>query len=116
MKSSELTRWIESNQLRIEDLAQRPLVAQHSLSLATYDPADPAYDTARLSLEEDHLKPRIKPDGGFIEVSVMGPDSGMVLASSDDTQEGKYHSNQRFYLEGKMHNSNYSLHSRQPWL
>jgi signal transduction histidine kinase len=103
MKSSELTRWIEGNQLRIEELAQRPLVVQHSATLATYDPADPAYDNARWSLEDDHLRPRIKPVGGFIEISVMSPDSGIILASSDDAQEGKYHSNQRFYIEGKTH-------------
>lgn len=103
MKSSELNRWIEGNQQRMEELAQRPLLVQHSATLATYDPADPAYDSARLSLEEDHLKPRIKPIGGFIEISVMNPDSGIVLASSDETQEGKYYANQRFYLEGKTH-------------
>jgi signal transduction histidine kinase len=103
MKSSELTRWIEGNQLRIEELAQRPLVVQNSETLATYDPANPAYDNARLSLEDDHLKPRITPVGGFIEISVMNPDSGIVMASSDDSQEGKYHSNQRFFIEGKAH-------------
>ena len=103
LKSSELTRWIEGNQLRVEDLAQRPLVVQHSAALATYDPASPAYDNARLSLEYDHLRPRIKPVGGFIEISVISPDSGIVLVSSDDMQEGKYHANQRFYMEGKTH-------------
>ncbi len=103
MKSSELTRWIAGNQLRIEELAQRPLMVQHSATLATYDTADLAYDQARLSIEEDHLRPRIKPVGGFIEISVISPDSGIVLASSDDMQEGKYHANQRFYVEGKTH-------------
>jgi len=103
MKSSELTRWIEGNQQRIEELAQRPLVVQHSATLAAYDPDDPAYGSALLSLEEDHLKPRIKPVGGFVEISVMGPDSGVIMASSDEAQEGKYHSNQRFFAEGKTH-------------
>jgi len=103
MKSSELTRWIEGNQQRIEELAQRPLVVQHSATLAAYDPDDPAYGSALLSLEEDHLRPRIKPVGGFVEISVMGPDSGVIMASSDEAQEGKYHSNQRFFAEGKTH-------------
>jgi signal transduction histidine kinase len=103
MKSSELTRWIESNQQSIEELAQRPLVVQHSAKLATYDTADPAYDYARLSLEDDHLRPRVKPVGSFIEISVISPNTGIVLASSDDMQEGKYHANQRFYEEGKTH-------------
>ena len=103
MKSSELTRWIESNQQRIEELAQRPLMVQYSATMATYDPADPAYDLARLSLEEDHLRPRVKPAGGFIEVSVISPDKGIILASSDDMQEGKYYANQRFFAEGKTH-------------
>jgi signal transduction histidine kinase len=103
MKSSELTRWIEGNQRRIEELAQRPLMVQYSATLATYDTADPAYDSARLSLEEDHLRPRVKPASGFIETSVISPDSGIILASSDDRQEGKYYANQRFYTEGKTH-------------
>lgn len=103
MKSSELTRWIEGNQQRIEELAQRPLVVQHSASLAAYDPADPAYSSALLGLEQDHLKPRIKPVGGFVEISVINPGSGIIMASSDDAQEGKYHSNQRFFAEGKTH-------------
>jgi len=103
MKSSELTRWIAGNQQRIEELAQRPLMVQNSATLATKETIDPAYDSARLSLEWDHLKPRVKPSSGFTEVSVIGPDSGIILASSDDRQEGKYYANQRFYIEGKTH-------------
>jgi len=103
MKSSELTRWIEGNQQRIEELAQRPLMVQYSATMVTSDPADPSYDQARLSLEADHLSPRVKPVGGFIEMSVIGPGSGVILASSDDMQEGKYYANQRFFAEGKTH-------------
>jgi signal transduction histidine kinase len=103
MKSSELTRWIESNQRRMEELAQRPLMVQYSAVLAKNDNTDPAYDSARLSLEADHLGPRVKPASGFTEASVIGPDNGIILASSDDRQEGKYYANQRFYAEGKTH-------------
>ncbi len=103
MKSSELTRWIEGNQQRMEELAQRPLMVQYSATMATSDAADPAYDLARLSLEEDHLRPRVKPIGGFTEISVISADKGIILASSDDMQEGKYYANQRFFAEGKTH-------------
>ena len=103
MKSSELARWIEGNQQSIEELAQRPLMAQYSATMATFDPADPSYDPARLSLEADHLRPRVKPAGGFIEMSVINPVSGVILASSDDMQEGKYYANQHFFMEGKTH-------------
>lgn len=103
MKSSELARWIEGNQLSIEELAQRPLMVQYSATMATFDPADPSYDPARLSLEADHLRPRVKPAGGFIEMSVINPVSGVILASSDDMQEGKYYANQHFFMEGKTH-------------
>ena len=103
MKSNELTRWIEGNQQSIEELAQRPLMVQYSATMVTSDPADPSYDQARLSLEADHLSPRVKPVGGFIEMSVIGPGSGVILASSDDMQEGKYYANQRFFAEGKTH-------------
>lgn len=103
MKSSELTRWIEGYQQRMEELAQRPLLVQYSWTMVNFDPANPAYDPARLSLEEDHLKPRVKPMGGFTEVSVINPDKGIILASSDEMQEGKYYANQRFFVEGKTH-------------
>jgi len=103
MKSNELTRWIEGNQQSIEELAQRPLMVQYSATMATSDPADPSYYPARLSLEADHLRPRVKPVGGFIEMSVINADSGVILASSDDMQEGKYYANQRFFAEGKTH-------------
>jgi len=103
MKSSELTRWIEAYQQRMEELAQRPLLIQYSATMVDFDPADPVYDVSRLALEEDHLKPRIKPRGGFTEVSVISPDKGIILASSDEIQEGKYYANQRFFAEGKTH-------------
>jgi len=103
MKSSELTRWIESNQQRMEELAQRPLLVQYSDTMVQFGPANPVYDLSRQSLEEEHLKPRIKPAGGFTEMSVISPDGGIILASSDEMQEGKYYANQRFFTEGKMH-------------
>jgi len=103
MKSSELTRWIEGYQQRMEELAQRPLLVQYSSTMVDFDPADPVYDLSRLALEEDHLKPRVKPMGGFTEVSVISPDKGIILASSDEMQEGKYYANQRFFAEGKTH-------------
>ncbi|MBN1691799.1 MAG: HAMP domain-containing protein [Dehalococcoidia bacterium] len=103
MKSSELTRWIEGYQQRMEELAQRPLLVQYSSTMVDFDPADPVYDLSRLALEEDHLKPRVKLMGGFTEVSVISPDKGIILASSDEMQEGKYYANQRFFAEGKTH-------------
>jgi len=103
MKSSELTRWIEGNEQRMEELAQRPLLVQYSDTMVEFGPSNPVYDLSRQALEEDHLKPRIRQAGGFIEVSVISPDKGIILASSDEMQEGKYYSNQRFFTEGKTH-------------
>jgi signal transduction histidine kinase len=103
MKSSELTRWIEGNQQRMQELAQRPLLVQNAATMVAFDPADQVYNLARLSLEEDHLIPRVKPAGGFTEMSVISPDKGIILASSDVMQEGKYYANQRFFAEAKTH-------------
>ena len=99
-KSNELKRWVEDNKSSIEELAQRPLVRQYAAVLAKHDTPDPAYHKAKESIVEDHLKPRLKY-GGFFELFVMCPRHGLISASTDEKQEGKYRDTYPYFIEGK---------------
>ena len=88
-KSNELKRWIKDSENSIEELAQRPLVRQSAEVLAKYDTPDHAYHRAKGSISEDHLKPRLKY-GGFFELFVMCPRHGLISASTNEKEEGKY--------------------------
>jgi len=101
LKSSEMDRWIDDNKRDLESMAQRPLVRQYTAMLATHDTSAPAYFEARTSLIEEHFKPRMEIAGGFTELFVMCPLHGIILASSDEKQEGKYRDTQPYFIEGK---------------
>ena len=100
LKSNELKRWVEDNKSGAEELAQRPLVRQFATELAKHDTPDPAYYKAKGSIIEDHLKPRLKY-GGFFELFAMCPLHGLISASTDEKQEGKYRDNYPYFIEGK---------------
>jgi signal transduction histidine kinase len=118
MKSSELHRWIESNKRSILELAQRPLFIVFSGVMANHDTSSPAYEDAHMKIIQDHLSPRITTTGGFLEVFIICPCHGVVLASSNETQEGKYRTNQPYFMEGMkstyVQGVYYSLPLQQP--
>jgi signal transduction histidine kinase len=99
-KNNELKRWIEDNESSIEELAQRPLVKQYATVLAKHDTPDHAYHKAKGSIIEDHLKLRLKY-GGFFELFLMCPRHGLISASTDEKQEGKYRDTYPYFIEGK---------------
>ncbi|MBM4278483.1 MAG: HAMP domain-containing protein [Deltaproteobacteria bacterium] len=101
-KNNELKRWIENNKSSIEELAQRPLVRQYASVLVKHDIPDHAYRKAKGSIVEDHLKPRLKY-GGFFELFLICPRHGLILASSDEKQEGKQRDTYSYFIEGKSH-------------
>ena len=102
LKSNELKRWVEANKSSIEELAQRPLVKQYAEELAKHDTPDHAYQRAKGSIVEDHLKPRLKY-GGFFELILMCPHHGQISASTDQKQEGKNRDTYPYFIEGKSH-------------
>jgi PAS domain S-box-containing protein len=109
LKGNELDRWIDGNKSSIEELAQRPLVVQYSSVLSSHDSASPAYNDAHGKLVDDHLRPRIKSIGGFTELFVICPVHGIILASSDQSQEGKYRDAQPYYLQGRIQTNVYGV-------
>ena len=95
-----MNRWIESNKTSIEELAQRPLVRRYAAVLASHDSSAPAYQQAHASLVAEHLLRRLRY-GGFFELFVICPRHGIILASTDERQEGKFRETRPFFIEGK---------------
>jgi signal transduction histidine kinase len=102
LKSNELKRWVEANKNSIEELAQRPLVKLYATVLAKHDAPGPTYDKAKGNLIEDHLTPRLK-HSGFFELFLICPRHGLVSASTDQKQDGKYRDTLPYFIEGKAH-------------
>jgi len=99
-KSNELKRWIEDNKSSIEELAQRLLVRHYAAVLTKHDTPDLAYHRAKVSIVDEHLKPRLKY-GDFFELFLMCPRHGLISASTNEKQEGKYRDTFPYFIEGK---------------
>jgi PAS domain S-box-containing protein len=117
LKSSELDRWIDSNERSIEWLAQRPLVVQYSRVLATVDSSNPVYSQTLGYLIDSHLKPRLR-FGGFNELFLLNPDNGTIIASTSEIQVGKERADRKYFIEGKnktyLEGVYYSVSLEQP--
>ncbi|MBM4445979.1 MAG: response regulator [Chloroflexi bacterium] len=100
LREAELERWVHGNEQSIEELAQRPLVSEYAAVLVSCDTSDPAYGQAQKSTIEDHLKPRLQY-GGFFELFIICPRDGLVLASTNERQEGTYKKSEPYYIGGK---------------
>jgi hypothetical protein len=99
-KSNELKRWIEGNKRGAEALAQRPQVRHYASILAKHDIPNLPHQKAKESIIEDHLSPMLKY-GDFFELFVLCPRHGLISASTDEKQEGKYRDSYPYFIEGK---------------
>jgi PAS domain S-box-containing protein len=109
LKGNEVTRWIDDNKRGLEELAQRPLLRQFAEELTLHNSSSPDYSQARTSLNEDHLLPRLKV-GGFTELFILCLNDGIVLASSNELEEGKYRDNEPYFIEGKTRTYIYGVY------
>ncbi len=101
LKSSEMDRWIYDNKISLEALAQRPLVIEYTSLLSTHEVSTPEYRAAYTKLIEDHFNPRLQSTADFTELFVMCPVQGIILASTDEHQEGKHRDTRDYFIEGK---------------
>ena len=100
LKSNELNRWIAGNRTSIEELAQRPLVWQYTIPLMSHDLSNSEFLKMKNNLLTDHLLPRLEY-GIFSELFILCPVHGIVVASTNGRQEGKYFNTQPYYIEGR---------------
>ncbi|MEW6186163.1 MAG: ATP-binding protein [Thermodesulfobacteriota bacterium] len=101
LKTRELNRYILSNTSSLEELSQRPLIVKYTAVMMAHRSGDPSYKAAHRLLVDEHLRPRLTY-GGFEELFVICPRQGLILASTEKKQEGKYRDQRAYYLHGRM--------------
>ncbi|MBT7259787.1 MAG: cache domain-containing protein, partial [Desulfobacula sp.] len=101
LKEAAINLWVEHAGNRIHMLASRPVIRKYAAVLASRDPADPEYREVVRSILEEHLKPTIEEEKGFLELFILRDSDGLKLASSDEKQEGRYRESEPYFVEGK---------------
>ena len=88
LKAEAYSRWLETSQRSLKLLARRSLVRQYAAELMSLTPADPAYQALYHELVGDRLVPQIE-EGVFLSLSILRGRDGLILASTDASQEGQ---------------------------
>jgi PAS domain S-box-containing protein len=97
-KQAALENWATERQANIARLANSPaLLNDLDLLLAGSDAAQARTLHDRLVAE---LLVRSGEDQPFLEVSILEPDSGQVLVSTDPADEGKVHNDLAYFING----------------
>jgi len=113
LKQNEFERWVKDNERTLRALASRPGVQEYAAVLAAQDQADPEYQAAYGSILDRHLNPTLEEEGGFLNVSILRGEDGLILISTHEELEGKYRESEPFFVEGKngtyVENVTYSL-------
>ncbi len=98
LKEAEIDTWLEDLQLDLEVTLSGPQLLPHLGILAKGTPGSEEYRQASQQLR-DHFLPTLEQTGRYDELFVMDLD-GVVLVSTDATQEGGAHSSQIYFREG----------------
>jgi PAS domain S-box-containing protein len=98
-KESSLDKWVQDKQTDIKSLASDPATIQAAADLLQAAPNSPDAKVAHDELLAT-LKPHLAP-GKFLELSILDPQTGKIIASTNPTEEGKYKENRPYFLIGK---------------
>jgi PAS domain S-box-containing protein len=113
LKEDEFNRWVQDNERNLRQFARRPGVREHTPVLLVHDRADPEYQASYRSIVQDRMKPIVEEPGGFLELFILRASDGLIVASTEQEQEGKYRESQSYFVQGKsrtyMQNVYYSL-------
>ncbi|MFZ1984247.1 MAG: sensor histidine kinase [Desulfatitalea sp.] len=117
-KRAELNRWIGSNALLLEMVANSYFFKYGFADvMSAHDPAAPDHLAMHRKIIERHLKPFIE-GSDFFELFILRAGDGKVLLSTDETQEEKFHETSPYFIHGQkgphIQNVYYSMALRQP--
>jgi signal transduction histidine kinase len=101
LKEAELNRWFHGLEQRLRDMARRPEIIEFSSASASKRTDDPDFRMIRNRIMEDHFFPTLEEKEGFFAMMIIRKDDGLVLASSEESLEGKYREHQPYFTEGK---------------
>jgi len=99
LKEDALLEWIEGNLALLESVATRPLVGELSLQIVTTARGTPGWATAYELLATSHLAPNIM--AGIEALSILHPESGQILASTERIIEGRFRESEEYFLRGQ---------------
>jgi PAS domain S-box-containing protein len=98
-KEAALNQWVEDKQADITALAADPIVIQSAATLLTADRDSLEFREAYESFISS-AQPRLI-SGEFLEVSLLHPETGQVIASTTPSEEGKFKEDRPYFLNGK---------------
>ena len=99
-KEAALNQWVEEKQSDLASLATSPTTLREATIVLT------AFrNSAETRIARDRLVGYLQPhvdNGEFLDVSMLHPETGQVLASTDPMEEGKFRENRPYFLNGKL--------------
>ncbi|HSL29052.1 MAG TPA: ATP-binding protein [Anaerolineales bacterium] len=98
-KEAALTSWAEEKQIDIATMAANPTNLRAASLLLNAAPHSEEAREARETLIANIL-PRVN-NGEFVDVNMLHPETGQVLASTNPAEEGKFRENRLYFLNGK---------------
>jgi PAS domain S-box-containing protein len=98
-KEAALNRWVEDKQTDITVLAAAPATLRDVAVLLMASPDSTEFEAARNELMAN-VQPRLD-SGEFLEVSLIHPENGLVIVSTDPAEEGRSSLDQPYFLHGK---------------
>ena len=116
-KSTRVKHWIADASRQLEFIAGMPILKeQFSRIIHEYDQPDEVHRAYHHELMSN-LLPAIAR-GAFIELFILRPADGLVLASTDSLQEGKIKIDREYFIEGQkgtyIENTFYSMTIQLP--
>lgn len=98
-KEAALNRWVEEKQTDVEALAANPTTIREASILLT------AFRNSRdTRAARDRLVANVQSrvnNGEFLDISMLHPETGQILASTNPAEEGKFKEDRPYYLNGK---------------
>lgn len=98
-KEAALNQWIEDKEADIATLAADPVIVQAASIMLMESDNSPEFREAH-DLLTASINPRLL-SGEFLEVSLIHPQTGQVIASTNPIEEGKFKEDRPYFLEGR---------------
>lgn len=100
-KKDEFNRWLDSTAAQLGQFARRPLVRGYTETLTNPNATTAEQQAARDMLLDEHFKPTVAEEVGFLELFLLDGRSGQILASTHPNHEGMYRRHEAYFIEGQ---------------
>jgi PAS domain S-box-containing protein len=98
-KEAALNTWIDEKQTDIVTLASDPAIVEDTDLLIAASPDSPASRELHDSLIAN-IQPHMAGNE-FLEISLLHPETGQVMASTDPREEGKFKEDHPYFINGR---------------